>query len=482
MNATDKGAPPPGATVAQPRRDVPVRDDVDVLVVGGGLGGVSAALAAARAGARTTLVERNGFPGGVATAGMCCSVFNCFYTADRRLGIMGNAVEITDALAETSGVGKAWHDHKGHVIYDVEAAKLTLTELLEQAGVRLLFDTVVTDALVDGDVLCGVFVHSKSGCEAIRSAVTVDASGDADVAWLAGAPLREMGRKAPHSYCFRMGNVDVDAFVQYFVEHPDQYPDYMDVDWTFAEALEQYRATGTFLFPHGGGYQMDLFKRAVASGELPATVGMHDTIPACQMHAIRELGVVHVITGFVTMDTMDVATISRAMSDGKRMAFVVRDFFRQNVPGFARSCVIGLADDLGMRATRWIEGEFEFTRGMKENPTRFDDAIGRGVVERDVRKHQADDAWGVQTFTDATFDVPYRCLLPKQIDGLLMGAGRSISAENPMLLRVMALTMVIGQGAGVAAAVAARAGVVPRQADVRTVQDELRRQGVVLDA
>ena len=475
-----EGGPARRRTVAAPSRAVAVRDEPDVLVVGGGLGGVSAALAAARAGARTMLVERNGFPGGVATAGMCCSVFNAFYTADRRLGITGNAVEIVDALVATSGVGLKWHRHKGHIIYDIEGAKLTLIELLEGAGVTCLFDTLVTGTVVEGDVLRGVFIDSKSGHEAVLAKVTVDASGDADVAALAGAPVREMGSRGKHSYVFRIGNVDVDRFVQYFTDHPDQYPDYMDVDWTFEEALAQYRDTGTLLFPHGGGYQMDLFKAAMACGELPDAVGMHDGLAACQMHAIRDLGVVHVITGFTSFDDLDIETISRAMADGKRMAFVVTRFFREHVPGFERACVIGLADDLGMRVTRWIDGDVQFTREMKETPARFPDAIGRGVVEKDYRKNPAEGAWGCQTFTNETFDIPYGCLVPRRIDGLLMGAGRSVSAEGPWLLRVMALTMVVGQGAGVAAAGAAASGAQPRDVDIAAVQAELRRQGVEL--
>jgi len=381
-------------------------------------------------------------------------------------------------LAATSGVGRAWHDHKGHIIYDVEGAKLQLSDLLEAAGAACLFDTLVTGAIVEGDCLRGVFIDSKSGHEAVLAKATVDASGDADVAHLAGAPLHEMGSRGRHSYCFRMGNVDVDRFVQYFVEHPGQYPDYMDVDWTFAEALEQYRATGTLLFPHGGGYQMEIFKAAVASGELPERIGLYDALPACQMHAIRSLGVVHVITGFVTLEGLDVAAISRAMADGKRMAFRMADFFRRHVPGFERACVIGLADDLGIRVSRWIDGELQFTRAMKESPTRFEDAIGRGVVEVDYKKNPSKGAWSCQTFRDETFDIPFRCLVPRRVEGLLMGAGRSVSADQPWLLRVMALTMVIGQGAGVAAAVAARAGVPPHRVDLAAVQAELRRQGV----
>jgi hypothetical protein len=254
----------------------------------------------------------------------------------------------------------------------------------------------------------------------------------------------------------------------------------MDVDWTWAEALAQYRDTGTLLFPHGGGYQMDLFKQATASGALPEAVGMHDGLAACQMHAIRGLGVVHVITGFASLDDLDIETISRAMADGKRMALTVTRFFRERVPGFQRACVIGLADDLGMRVTRWIDGDVQFTRQMKETPFRSPDAIGRGVVEKDYKKHPAENAWGCQTFTNETFDIPYGCLVPRRIEGLLMGAGRSVSSESPWLLRVMGLTMVVGQGAGAAAAVAAREGVPPRRVDVAAVQRELRQQGVEL--
>ena len=115
---------------------------------------------------------------------------------------------------------------------------------------------------------------------------------------------------------------------------------------------------------------------------------------------------------------------------------------------------------------------------MKKNSSRFDDAIGRGVVEYGVVKHKGKGAWGVQAFTDDYYEIPYRCLIPRRIEGLIMGAGRSVSAEDPYLLRVMVTTMVIGQGAGVAAAVSAKDNVIPRNVDVKKVQNELRRQGV----
>jgi hypothetical protein len=455
---------------------------VDVLVAGGGLAGVSAAVGAARAGARTLLLERNGFPGGVATAGMCCSVFNCFYTPSHELVVRGNSRDFVDELARAGGAGGHWHEHRGHIVYDVERGKLALTELLERAGAGYLFDALVVDVIQEGDALQGAVIESKSGREAIRARVVVDATGDADVAHRAGAPLRhtsELGW-ARHSYVFRIGNVDVDRFAQYFADHPEQYADYMDVDWTVDDALRQYRETGTFLFPHGGGIQMDLIKQGLASGEYPTAIGVHDDLAALQMHALRNPGVVHVITGFCELPDLDVGRITRAMADGRRLAFAVTDYFRRYVPGFERAYVTATADDLGIRASRWLDGEFVFTSAMKSEPTRFEDAVGRGVVEHDYVKNLAPGAWGCQTFLDATFDLPYRCLLPRRVEGLLMGSGRSVSAENPFLLRCMALTMVVGQGAGVAAAVSARKGTPPRSVDVSRVQEELTRQGVVL--
>jgi len=467
--------------VSEPGRKIPVRAETDVLVVGGGLAGVSAAVAAARAGARTMLIERNSFPGGVATAGMCCSVFNCFYTFGRELVVKGNPLEFVDKLSKADGPGLSWHKHKGHIIYDIEKGKLTLIELLEEAGVECLFETLTAGAVMEDDIIKGIIIESKSGREAVLAKVVVDATGDSDVAKYADVPLKQLepGRNKS-SYVFRVGNVDVDGFVQYFKDNPDQYPENMDIEWTLEEAVKQYEETGTLLFPHGGGMQLDIFKKAVASGEYKTEIGMHDTINALQMHAIRSLGVVHIITGYVDVHDMDVAKISKAMSDGKKMAFHVTDFFKKNIPGFEKAAVIGTADDLGVRASRWIDGDFVFTGEMKKTPSRFDDAIGRGVVEKHVVIHKGEGAWSAQVFSDDYYEIPYRCLLPRKIEGLVMGAGRSVSAENPFLLRVMVTTMITGQGAGVAAAVSAMDNVHPRNVDIKKVQDELRAQGVEL--
>jgi len=468
-------------TVQEPAREIAVRGEYDVIVCGGGLGGVAAAMAAARTGAKTLLVERNTFLGGVATAGMCCSIFNCYYTGGepRKLGTTGIAVEVADRLAAAEGYGDKWHLHKGHVIYDIEKGKLVLQELVENAGAELLLQAWTAGAVVEDGAVRGVIVESKSGREAIRARVVVDATGDADVAALAGAPVHTC-QTSKHSLCFRLGNVDVDAFVDYFRRSPGEYPDYMDVDWTLSEALAQYEACGTFLFPHGGGMQMEAFKRAKASGDLPASVGIQDTTDACQMHALRQNGIVHVVTGFTHFNGLDAERISRSIADGRSMAFAVTDVYRRFIPGFSKAFVAGTAANLGVRSSRYLAGDFVFAADMLKPGVRHGDAVGRLVGWDNQVKHMGQGAWGAQVCHEDSCDLPYRCLLPKGVDGLLMGAGRSISTDNPWLLRVMAHTMVVGQAAGTAGAVAVQTSTTPQTVDVDAVQAALRKQGMEL--
>lgn len=184
---------------------LPIRGQWDVIVAGGGLGGVAAAIASARTGAKTLLVERNSCVGGVATAGMCCSIFNCFYTSGHQLGSRGIPVEITDHLATAMGYGDKWHDHKGHIIYDLELGKLVLQEMLEDAGVELLLGVTVSDAIVEQHTIKGIIIESKLGREAIIAKNIVDATGDASVAYLSGAPLHTPDNKDGGGIAYALG-------------------------------------------------------------------------------------------------------------------------------------------------------------------------------------------------------------------------------------------------------------------------------------
>jgi len=270
----------------------------------------------------------------------------------------------------------------------------------------------------------------------------------------------------------------ITALVQYFIDNPGIFMDYMDIPWSFKESLAHYHATGTFLFPHGGTLEMDIIKNAVADGHYKQEYGMFRDLDAVQMHFIRDLGTVGIVGAMTEIDALDNRQISKALFQGKEVAYMIANYFRKLMPGFENGFIIGLADDLGVRSTRWIDGDFVFTNNMRQEQTDFKDSIGKGVVQTNEKRYEGTRSFGVQILHDTTYDIPYRCLLPKKIDGLIMGAGRSVSQENPWTLRVMAMTMVVGQGAGVAAALSAKNNTIPRDLDIPVLQNELKKQGV----
>lgn len=395
----------------------------------------------------------------------------------RRLVVKGTPLKIVDALAVEAGPGMSWRKHKGHVIYDVERAKLVLYDLLKKAGVRILLNTPVVDVMTEGKRVTHVIVTGKNGMETIKCRMLVDATGDCDAASLAGVELSTV-KNSRASYVFRLGGVDTDAFVQYLIEYPEEFPGKMDVDWSLEEAVAQYRENGTFLFPHGGGMQMTNIRRAVENGDLPHDLGQYDTLDAMQMHLICETGVCHVITGFVDNGGLTADHMSRSIQDGKRVAFMFCDMMKKYMPGYEHAFVSQTADDLGVRGARRIVGESTFTLKMKEYGGRCDDAVGVGVAERMMKLEKADNAWEAQVYSEDVYEVPMGCLIPKGWENIIIGAGRGADTDASLLLRVMVLTMVVGQGAGVAAAVAARQGVSIKRADYEEIRKELVRQGV----
>ena len=460
------------------KKSIPVTGQADVVVAGGGLGGIAAALAAARAGASVILVETNGFVGGVATAGMCCSVFNCLFTRERRLAVRGIPLEIVDRLAdEAGGPGRSWHTHKGHVIYDVERAKMVLAQMLEQAGVQLRLNSPVADVIMRNQSACALVTCGKNGLEAIECRVLVDATGDCDAAVLAGASVNECPSSRA-SYVFRLGNVDVDRYVRYFRDHPEQYPEMMDIEWTLEEALQQYDENGTFLFPHGGGMQLALISQAVKNGDLPQVFGKYDQLDAMQMHLIRETGICHVITGFTDNRELDAVSLTQRIGEGRCVGYLLTDCLKKYLPGFENAFICAAADDLGIRGSRAIQAIRPFTAEMKKNPSRQPDAIGVGVVEHHEMLYKGERAWSAQVFSNDVYEIPLSCLIPYSLDNVIIGSGRGADSNPPQLLRVMVTTMAVGQGAGVAAAVTAKAGVAIHNVNYQTVRTELIKQGV----
>ncbi len=443
----------------------------DVIVAGGGIAGVSAATAAARTGARTLLVEREPFAGGVTTASGEPSICNFFHNTRQELVVGGCPLELVERLVNLGAASRNWDKHRGHVVFDIELGKLAMDEMLEDAGVEILYGTLVTDAIMEGDRIRGLYVASRSGVQAVLGDCIVDATGDADVAHYAGVPLRMgEGEAMPHSFLFRLGNVDLDRMIEYVKENPSEYGSASDIALTLEEAVEFYEDTGIVQFMHHGHKDMEAIQGPVRRGEYEREWGPYKHMDAFQMHGIRASRTLVVNTGWFELHEPDGAALSWHLRQGRKLAHHVAAFLRDHFPGCEEAFVLSTPNAPGLRRTRWLDVDFVLTRELYDTAPRLDDAVGRGVV---IQKHPL-------YRTDETFDVPLRALMPRKVEGLLIGSGRSASAVPCELLRTMPVTMIVGQGAGVTAAVAVRDGATPRDVDISHVQQELRAQGVRL--
>ncbi len=442
--------------------------EVDVVVAGGGLAGVCAAAAAARAGARTLLVEQAPYAGGIATASLEPSICNYFKNRKGDFVLQGTPLELVERLAAKGAAPTEWARHRGHIIFDIELGKLAMDELLEDAGVQIHYSSVVADAAVRDGRIEDIVVANRSGLQRVRAGCYVDATGDNDLATHAGVPQRTT--RFPHSVVFRLGNVDVDRFVEYIREHPDEHFTDSDIGQTHEEALRMYDETGRYLWHHFAAKKMRLVQDAVEAGAYTERWGRFFHMDAFQMHGIRENRTLIVNTGMFDLEVPDGDTLSDVLREGRKLAFHVADFVRQRFPGCEESFVLATPDAPGLRRTRWIECEYVMTREEYDSGPSYPDAVGRGVVMSPQPMQP----------TDKTFDIPLRCLLPKGIENLVIGSGRGASCDPAELLRVMPITMAIGQGAGAAAALAGRSGDAVAEVDIASVQDALRRQDVAL--
>jgi hypothetical protein len=459
-----------GRSIEEPARRLPVAADVDVLVVGGGPAGIGAAVGAARAGARTLLVEKNGFLGGVATAVMMTT-----WNVPSRC-LSGLSREIVGRLLERGGA----IDGGPTIPYDPETLKEVAETLCLEAGAGLLYATWFSAPLLDGAGVGGAVVENKSGRQALAARVTVDATGDADVAAAAGVPYvkgREKdGKMRPLTILFRLGGVDVRRVVEYARAHPEEFtadPNFqlLDLDRGIV------RISGFF----------SLAARARERGELDR-----------DCHYIRfegvfpDRGTLFVNTTRVYgRDGTSAEDLTRASIEARRqMAQLLRVIVR-DVPGCERAFRIDASTVIGVRETRRIRGEHLLTEEDVLGGETYPDTVarvwrhhgpGRNWHSPDGGEGAASDPTYRTMTTDLrSFEVPYRCLVPLNVDGLLV-SGRSLSQthEADMWTRGMYCCVLTGQCAGVAAALAARDGVTPRRVRVSALQRELARQGLDL--
>ena len=417
--------------------ETPVVGACDVLVAGAGPAGVSAAVCAARLGAKTCLVEQTGMVGGVSTSGLMSH-----WTGETRGGIYE---EILDRSKDSDDPALRRTIHPDR-LQDAYLA------MLSEAGAALRLHTFVSAPLMEDGRVAGIVAESKSGRQALRAKVVVDASGDGDVAARAGAAF-ELGRAGDHAMqpmtlMFKLGGVDTDRaiFPQAF-EHCIEVP--------------------------AGEIQ------ALGKAELPSPAGhvllYRSTLP----------GVVTVnMTNLTRVDGTKAEDLTRAQIACHGQIGPIVDFLRRRAPGYEKCFVISSAAQVGVRETRHFKGVSTITEEDILAARVFPDwVVTKAHFNFDIHNVEGAglDAHGSQaTFTQRKgYTIPYGCLVPEALDGLLL-AGRSISGTHKACsnFRAMPICANVGQAAGVAAALAARAGVQPRAVPVADIQAELRRQGV----
>jgi hypothetical protein len=435
-------------TVLEMVRDIPVFDEVDVLVCGGGPAGFCAALAAARAGAKTLLVEQMNCMGGIATAGGHNHL--CLYTSwgsDERVvgGIPWEMVQRTLSL----GYGAY---HRGNFDFELEGLKLALEHMAAEVGVKLLYHTLFADAIVSDGRVVGAFIQNKSGRQAVLAKRVVDATGDADVAASAGASF-EMGRPGdgacqPATLMFTIGGVDWKRVCEF---RGDDYK--LEHVWKAAQDAGD----------------MEKFQTCIMgwwwTPTRPDQVGVN-------------------FTHLVGADCTHAGSITAATVEGRRQAFHMIPVFRKYVPGMENCYMISTAALLGTRESRRIVGRYVLTDEDILNEKTWPDSVCYGSFFIDVHNCTGPgmDAETYRPHKGFKYQIPYRCLVPRDVDNLLV-AGRCISVTHRALgsTRVMPQCAALGEAAGLAAAMSVRMDVPVGEVDVAKLQDQLRRDGAIVD-
>ena len=451
----------------------------DVIVVGGGPAGIMSAMASGKLGASTLLVEKNGFLGGTATAAVLGPI-SPFHYKDEQV-IDGLPQDFMDRMVRAKG-------STGHMktidpygsgdslgFYDREKYKYVAAEMLVEFGVDILYHATLSSVQMESSRVTGITVAAKSGdLLPLHAHVVVDATGDGDVAVMAGENY-VLGdavnhKMSPSSSMFEMANVDTGRVYQYILDHPDDFEFKSDIVpmREFDERLRQKYFVGQ-------GFKQ-LVRQAVEKGEL--SFGRDSVIVLNGIHP----NTMHFnATRICGKNATDVVERSESELDGRRQIESVSEFMIQYVPGFEHAFVSVTGSEVGVRETRHIEGLYTLTGQDAYEGRKFEDSVSRGYFPIDL--HNPDGATGygnggVWMVLKDTFDIPYRSLVPKHIDGLLL-SGRCISgtSEAHGSYRTQGGILGIGQAAGAAAAVCVRNQAQPRQQDVKEIQAALDQLG-----
>jgi hypothetical protein len=453
-------------TVTEPAREIKVVRQADVVVVGGGPGGVGAAVCAARAGADTVLIERYGHLGGMASGGLVNIIPNLadIYGEQHIAGIVQEIVDRMDARGAASYPKKSdWGTTERKVVdyylnanlrhfyvrkndkldkeivlysalVDPEVLKDELNDMVQEAGATLYLHSWGTRPIMEGNRVKGVFFESKSGRQAILGKVVIDSTGDGDLLIASGADviteIKRPSRIANLAFCFWITNVDNAKEDKFKAAHPEKYDELMK------ELTEKRGFAGHF---------RGLLK------DQEDVIWFHPHIPA--------------------QDQTDVEEMTRIDIDTRKRALTTYEFLKKYVPGYEKSYIMQTAPQLGTTGGKRVVGEYVLTEKDMNTTEPFEDTIA--VFAGNDR--------GELSHRYPKMFIPYRSLVPKKVEGLLV-ACRAFSSDSAVnnQFNLIPHCLCFGQAAGTAAAMALDSGVSVRDVDIKALQKNLLNQGVIL--
>ncbi|MBO3840875.1 MAG: FAD-dependent oxidoreductase [Candidatus Brockarchaeota archaeon] len=438
----------------------------DVVVAGGGTAGAVAAIAAARNGVKTLLVEQFGFLGGSGSAALVVPMM------PNHVGgmplVRGISREIQQRLLE---MGCAAIDKNGNEgWFNPEALKFVLEEMVLEAGGRILYFTFVEDVIMDGDELRGIVIANKSGRQAVFSKIVVDSTGDGDVAALAGVPF-ESGRKEdgvsqPMSLRFMVGNVNIEKLAVFLVENDSR--SYVD-----PPLIE-------FAMVPGGGWPLEkYFNEGVEEGILEdSDMAYFQAFSVPGMPGVIAFNCPRIIGNFKGFNADH---LTEAAIQGRRRISRLFKFLRKKIPGFENSYLAMTAQMVGVRESRRIIGEYVLSAQDYFNAKKFEDAVSRNRYPIDIHLPTSHLPGERKLGPEEYHEIPFRSLIPLRVENLIV-ACRALSAsfEAHAAVRIQPNMRAIGQAAGVAAALCVKKGVRPRQLDGKELRETLIQQGAYL--
>lgn len=441
--------------------------ETDVLVAGGGPAGFAAAVAAARNGARTMLIEQDSVLGGMATSGLVGPFMTCYDNDAKEQVVKGIFDELCRRAEEKGGAihpskikGMCSYNsyylgsHEHVTPYQSEILAVVMDEMVKEADVQVLFETRLVDVLMDGQTIKHAVISMKEGLAAVGAKIFIDCTGDADLAVRAGVPAwygdKTSGDMQPTSLFFEVGNIDKAAYIKELEEKKHLLDNHMGncYSWTVQEAKKN------------GDWSLDKNELGMYEQNIPGRWKVNTTRMA-----------------FV--DATNTEQVTAAMMEGRRQVQEVLRFMRKYVPGCENAELIQVASRLGVRETRHIAGKYELTTEDVLHRAIFPDAVCTFAYALD--KHDSEGGGVTWTLVDQYYTIPYRSLLPENCENLLV-AGRCIcgSSEAAASYRVMPACVATGQAAGTAAAMAAAADIHPEQVPIDRLQRTLVEQGAVI--